>query len=138
MQKKVIIDSGPLIALFNKNDKYHNHAINFIKKFKGQFFTNLSVITEVFYLLDYSIEDQLNFIKWIKDGALTIINLIHADYDRIIELIEKFSDLPIDFADASLISISERLRIYEVATIDSDFYIYRTKNKKYFTNVFLK
>jgi uncharacterized protein len=138
MQKKVIIDSGPLVALFNKDDSYHNQSIDFIKNFRGQLFTNLAVITEVFYLLDYSVRDQLNFIKWIAKGAVTIIDLIQSDYERLIELIEKYSDLPIDLADASLMTISERLKIYDVATIDSEFYIYRMKNKKFFTNVFLK
>ena len=137
MQKKVIIDSGPLVAIFNKDDSYHKQAIVFFKNFNGKLFTNLSVITEVFYLLDYSVRDQLNFIKWIKDGAVTIIDLIQHDYERLVELIDKYSDLPIDLADASLISISERLKIYDVATIDSEFYIYRMKNKKFFTNVFL-
>ncbi|MEM8568880.1 MAG: hypothetical protein AAGF85_20645 [Bacteroidota bacterium] len=44
---------------------------------------------------------------------------------RMTALTEKFSDVPMDLADASLVAIAETLKILEIATIDSDFYVYR-------------
>ena len=137
MQKKVIIDSGPLIALFNKSDQYFLKSFQFINKFDGELLSNISVMTEVIYLLDFDVNAQMSFLNWVKDGGITIVDLLHKDIERIVELFEKYKDLPIDFADASLISICERLRIYDIATFDSDFYIYRMKKKKYFNNVLL-
>ena len=55
---------------------------------------------------------------------------------RIIELSKKYSDVPMDLADASLVVIAEELNIKEIITIDSDYYIYRTVDKEMITNVF--
>ena len=51
-------------------------------------------------------------------------------------MLEKFSDLPADFADASLVAMAERLKIRRIATIDKDFLIYRIDGKHPFENVF--
>ena len=61
--QKTIIDSGPLIALFDKNDKYHKLVIEFFKDFKGEFVTSWAVITEVTHMLDFNLQVQLNFLK---------------------------------------------------------------------------
>ena len=55
---------------------------------------------------------------------------------RIIELSQKYSDVPMDFADAALIVISETEKIDEIITIDSDFHIYRNIRKEVLTNIF--
>ena len=63
-------------------------------------------------------------------------NIISEDLVRIIELTEKYPDLPMDFADASLVVLCERLKIRDVASVDRDFGIYRTREKKTFRNLF--
>jgi predicted nucleic acid-binding protein len=135
--EKVIIDSGPLIALFDKDDHYHHKAIEFIKNFKGQLLSNYAVITEVSHLLDFSVTVQIDFLQWIFDGSIKIEDITTNDLLRIIELTGKYSDLPMDFADASLVVLCERIKIREVASVESDFGIYRTREKKTFKNVFL-
>jgi len=137
MLKRIVIDSGPLIALFDKNDSYHNTAIDFIKTFKGELITNFAVVTEVTHLLDFSIKAQTNFIQWIINGGLIVVDILEKDLTRILELTIKYSDLPMDFADGSLVVLCDRLKITEIASVDKDFGIYRTKNKKSFENIFL-
>jgi predicted nucleic acid-binding protein len=137
MLEKVIIDSGPLIALFDRDDYYHQKALEFIKKFKGQLFSNYAVITEVTHLLDFNVSVQIDFLQWIFDGGIRIEEITTDDLLRIIELTEKYSDLPMDFADASLVVLSERMKIKDIASVDSDFGISRTREKKGFKNVFL-
>jgi predicted nucleic acid-binding protein len=135
--KRIVIDAGPLIALFDKDDDYHKKAISFIKKFRGELITNYAVITEVTHLLDFSIKAQCNFLRWIINDGLTISEIENEDLSRILELTLKYSDLPMDFADASLVVLCERLKIKEIASIDKDFGIYRTQDKKSFRNIFL-
>jgi predicted nucleic acid-binding protein len=137
MPEKVIIDSGPLIALFDKDDHFHQKAIEFIKSFNGQLFSNYAVITEVSHLLDFSVTVQIDFLQWVFDGGIKIEEITTDDLLRIIELTEKYSDLPMDFADASLVVLCERMKIRNIASVDSDFGIYRTREKKTFKNVFL-
>ena len=73
---------------------------------------------------------------WIQRGGMKIFSLEPIHLLRIIELTEKYSDVPMDLADASLIVLSEEKKLNEIASIDSDFYIYRDIRNEYLRNVF--
>ncbi len=135
--RNTLIDAGPLIALFDRSDKYHLRAVRFIKEFEGQLWSTWPVITEVSHMLDFNIKAQLNFLIWVERGAVDLIGLNTNHLSRIIELTKKFNDVPMDLADASLMVAAEKLNCMEIASIDSDFYIYRTIRNKYLTNTFL-
>ena len=62
--------------------------------------------------------------------------MLPEDFDRIKQLNEQYADLPGDFADLSLITISERLNISAIITLDSDFDIYRRYRKEPFERVY--
>jgi len=134
--KKCLIDAGPLIALFDKNDDYHVSMKKFLRNYEGGLVTSWAVITEVLHMLDFNVNVQIDFLKWIELGALEIPFLGKNHISRIIELSEKYSDIPMDFADASLIVISEIEKIDEIITIDSDFHVYRNIRKEMLTNIF--
>jgi predicted nucleic acid-binding protein len=135
--KNILVDAGPLIALFDKDDKYHIPVIKFLKQFKGSLVTTWPVITEVTHLLSFNINVQIDFLEWLKREAISIINLENNHLDRIIELSKKYSDVPMDLADSSLIVIAELTNIHDIITIDSDYYVYKTKNKKSLNNLIL-
>lgn len=138
MPKKIAIDSGPLIALFDKDDKYHRRSVEFIKELTGELVTNYAVVTEVTYVLDFNIQAQIDFLQWILDGGVSIVDISSDDLRHSIELVQKYSDLPVDFADATLVALCDRLKIGDVASVDKHFVVYRAKEKKAFRNVFFK
>lgn len=133
---KCLIDAGPLIALFDKNDDYHKSMLKFLQKYEGRLVTSWAVITEVLHMLDFNVHVQTDFLKWIERDAIEIPVLSKQHISRIIELSEKYSNIPMDFADATLIVISEIEKIVEIITIDSDFHIYRNIRKEMLTNIF--
>ena len=98
--KRIIIDSGPLIALFDASDKYHTKAKEFIKNNTSELITTLASITETLHLLDFNRMAQIDFQDWISKGAVTIENNERNDLDRIKFLIAKYQYRPMDFADA--------------------------------------
>ncbi|VAW27281.1 PIN domain protein, partial [hydrothermal vent metagenome] len=61
-----LIDAGPLIALFDRSDKYHLKAVRYIKELEGQLLTTWPVITEVCHLLDFNTTAQINFLTWVE------------------------------------------------------------------------
>lgn len=138
MPERVLFDAGPLVALFDRDDAYHVRAVDFLREFSGEAVTSLPVITEVVYLLDFSLQAQVDFLRWVGDGAVTLVDLAPDDFTRIVELIEKYADLPMDFTDGVLVAIAERLKIRHVASVDKDFSIYRYRSRYHFHNVFLK
>ena len=133
--KKILIDSGPLIALFDRNDKYHLASVEFIKNNNNELVTTLASVTETLHLLDFNRQAQIDFLGWINAGAITLESITSDDLQRIKELTIKYSDLPMDFADACLVFLGEKLNISAIATIDRDFDVYRLKGKRPFTTL---
>ena len=133
--RKILMDSGPLIALFDRNDKYHFASVEFIKNNKSELITTIASITETLHLLDFSRDAQIDFLGWVNAGALNIEQITSSDIARIKELTIKYSDLPMDFSDACLVFLGEKLNISSIATIDRDFDVYRLKGKKTFTTL---
>ena len=133
--KSILVDAGPLIALFDRDDKYHAIVISFLHKYKGRFITTWAVITEVSHMLSFSADVQIAFLEWLRRDALDIVSLEKNHLHRIIELSKKYSDVPMDLADSSLLVVSEMSGIKEIMTIDSDYYIYRIKGNKALKNV---
>ncbi len=137
MPKQAVIDSGPLIALFDKDDSFHETCKSFVEGYCGILITSVAVLTEVCHMLDFRTEAQLDFLNWISRGGLSLEEITADDLPRICALTEKYSDLPMDFADASLIVLAERMKLDAVVSIDSDFYVYRTLGRKHLTNLLL-
>jgi uncharacterized protein len=133
--KKILIDSGPLIALFDSSDKYHLKVIQFIKQNQFPLVTTIASITEVLHLLDFNRNAQIDFLEWVSRGGIEVHNIENSDFQRLKELTEKYNDLPMDFADSCLVFLAEKLSINTIATIDRDFSIYRIKGKKKFKTI---
>ena len=134
--KSTLIDAGPLIALFNKNDRYHDKIKQFLKEYQGKLISTWPVVTEVSHMLDFNVQTQIDFLTWINLGGVELEDIDNEDVSRIIELSRKYSDVPMDLADASLVVLSEKMNIKEIITIDSDYYVYRTINKEMIENIF--
>jgi uncharacterized protein len=134
--KNTLIDAGPIIALFNKKDRYHDQIKDFLKQYTGILTSTWPVITEVSHMLDFNTQTQIDFLTWVSIGGIRIENIDQEDIIRIIKLSKKYSDIPMDLADASLVSISEKVSIKEIITIDTEFYIYRTFEKEMIKNIF--
>lgn len=130
--RKILIDSGPLIALFDASDKYHDKVINFIKSNIYPLVTTIASVTETLHLLDFNRNAQIDFMEWIYRGAVEIHNIENDDFGRIKELTEKYRDLPMDFADSCLVYLAEKLKVNTIATIDRDFTIYRIQGRRKF------
>ena len=131
--RSIVVDSGPLIALFDGSDQYHATAVRFVECNRLPLITNLPVMTEVVYVLDFSGEAQRDFLFWAQQ-ALSIDTGTVDDLPRIRAILEKYADLPADFADASLVALCARIKVWDVASVDSDFTIYRGRNKQRFNN----
>ena len=68
-------------------------------------------------------------------GGIEAINLLPEDYARVTELNGRYADLPGDFADLTVVCLSERLDIAEILTLDSDFDVYRRFRKQPFCRI---
>jgi predicted nucleic acid-binding protein len=133
----ILIDSGILVAYYSARDNYHQQVSAFFERCTSRLLTTESCITEVMWLLSPDWQVQNQFLQGVARGVFECTPLLSQDFLRIAELNSQYADLPGDFADLSLIAISERLNIAAIATLDSDFYIYRRYRKQPFDRVFL-
>lgn len=130
-----LIDAGPIIALFNKRDHWHERILNFISKEDYILYTTWPVLAEVSHMLSFSVKAQANVLEWVDRGGLKMISLDLKDVSRLNALMKKYSDVPMDLADASLIISGEKLAMNTIITIDSDFYIYKNIRNQYLQNI---
>ncbi len=130
-----LVDAGPLVALFDKDDLHHQSVLSFLKEYSGRLYTSWLVIAEVGHLLDFSVRRQIAFLQWIQSGGIEVLDLNRTLLERLTELADKYQDLPMDFADGSLITLAEANNIINILTFDSHFYVLRTKKKHMLTNL---
>ena len=135
--QSIVVDAGPLIALFDRDDRHHHRAVEFAQTCRARLITNLPALTEAAFLLRFNVDAQRDCLSWAQ-RALNIDQNTSSDLPRIIGLLDKYRDLPADFADVSLLALAERLNVLQVASIDSDFAIYRLSGRRRFENVFLR
>jgi uncharacterized protein len=132
----ILIDSGIMVAFYNRQDRYHQQVVQFFSTSTSQLITTVGCITEVMWLLAPNIKVQNEFLSAVQKGVFLAEHLISEDYKRIAELNLNYQDLPGDFSDLSLVAISERLNIPAIATLDKDFDIYRRYRNQPFIRVF--
>ena len=135
MKNITLIDSGPLIALFDKGDKYHQKILDFFKTYRGEFITTWAVVTEVTHMLDFNLQVQLDFLRWLELEALTIYEIKQSDLSEIIPMMTKYTNVPMDLADSTLMFVAQKENIKDILSIDSDFDIYRTLKQGFLNNV---
>src|SRR5690242_1383265 len=107
----IIIDTGFFVALGNKSDQNHKKAIALLKKLpQKKWITTWPVLTEVCYLLLKASHDALTlFLKNYENKAFEIFDLIHQHARELKVLMERYRELPMDLADASLVILAEHL-----------------------------
>ena len=100
------------------------------------FISTLAVLTEVSYFLSANIKAQYDFYEWVTYKGVIISDINQHDIPRILELTKKYADLPMDFADATLVVAAEKTGIREIISLDKDFDIYRLPGREKIRNVY--
>ena len=129
-----LVDTGPLVALFVRNDPDHARVAAFLRDFRGKLLTTLPVLTEVCHFLLPQV--ALRALRWAQGGGTAVIDVPPGELGELIGLMEKYVDRPMDLADASLVWLAGRAGVREILTLDAaDFGVFRTRQGKPFKNL---
>jgi predicted nucleic acid-binding protein len=131
--QSTLTDSGPLIALFDCDDKHHRRVRDYLKTHKLRLVTTWPILTEVCAVLPRSC--ALDFMEFVARGGVAIEDLLSTDVARILDLLRKYADLPADLADVSLVALAERSGRDVILSLDSDFAVYRLAGRRSFRNL---
>lgn len=135
---RAVVDSGPLIALFNGADRWHPVVLAWLREHRQtRLTTTWPVMTEVCALLARRLNNRaaLDFLRWIERGGLEIDRTETATLAEVLAISERFADLPFDLADASVAEAAARLKLDAILTIDTDFDVYRDRAGKPLVNL---
>lgn len=138
MRNAVVVDSGPLIALFDRDDAHHRQLVAFLAAHpRLHLLTTWAVLNGTSALLGSRVGKQaeLDFLTWIERGGLSLAPQDATALSQIKLLIEKYRDLPFDFADASVAVLAAQSGVAQILTLDRDFEIYRDSRGKRLRNV---
>ncbi|MBI3376677.1 MAG: PIN domain-containing protein [Betaproteobacteria bacterium] len=128
MRNGVVVDSGPLLALFDRDDAHHARVRQALERNQGlRLLTTWPVLTETSALLASRVgkDTEIEFLDWVAAGGMTVVPLDNADLDAMIGLLRKYRDLPFDFADTSVAALAASLGVNRVLSVDRDFEVYR-------------
>ena len=129
-----ILDTGPWVALIDRNESGHKQCVRWLKDFSGRLYSTEAVLTEVLYLLNFSIKAQCAALDFVLESVVEIVPSNAGSLKKTKNLMKKYADRPMDFADATIVCLATETGIYNVATFDKiDFAIYRLPKKKTFT-----
>ena len=126
----VIADTGPLVALFDAADEFHDWAMASLGKIREPLLTSEAVLGEALFLLAPLIKSRAAFLEFWMEGGLVVSFEAETQKSALTALMKKYHDLPMSLADASIVRMSELFADATVWTLDRHFSICRRLGRK--------
>jgi len=124
----ILVDTGPLVALFEPKDGQHQRCVKALKVVREPIRTTVPVLTEAFHMLGPGSVGSDRLREFVLKGGLSVWWFDPPTLARAFELMDLYSDHPMDLADASLVVAAETLGARKVFTVDrKDFEAYRVR-----------
>ena len=130
----VIADTGFVVSVVNTEDRYHRACQTLYAK-QNKIYLVQPALTEVAYLLRHDIESNYvtSFLERLQRSLYELVALTPEDIRRTAEILRKYNDSRIDFVDAGIVAVAERLEITRILTLDHrDFGLIRPNHTPYF------
>jgi predicted nucleic acid-binding protein len=120
-----IVDTGPLVAFFDRAERHHGWVAERIKELEAPLLVCEPVLAEAMYLLGRYSKAQDALCGLLQNGALNIAFRIEEHVGVLRKLLQKYRDTPMSLADACIVRMAEIHELHTVLTLDADFLIYR-------------
>ena len=133
MQANALIDTGAILALLDRSDRWHRICVETFPSLRLPLLTSEAVLAELFHLVGDDRREMESAWKFVRSGALQLAGISHEELPAIHGLMSRYWDRPMDFADATLVYLARREALSTVFTVDrADFEIYRIDGRRRF------
>ena len=133
MSGELLLDTGAFVALVDRSERRHAECSAVLEGWVGPILTSEAVLTETLHLVGPSWNSQKVCLEFFLRGAFLLIPSSHASLRRVAALMEKYRNVPMDFADATLVALAEEAQTDQVFTLDRrGFSTYRVHGRKPF------
>jgi predicted nucleic acid-binding protein len=123
-----LVDAGFLVALLSRRDSHHSWSVAQASRLPPPWKTCEAVLSEAFHLLGTKGMSKLGAL--LRRGAVASVFDLSANTERVLELLEKYSDVPASLADVCLVRMTETIADPVILTTDDDFRIYRRHGRR--------
>ena len=130
MRAQVLLDTGPLVALLNRRDRDHRWAVETLSKLPPPALVSEPVLAEACFLLRNLPGGVTAPLALLETGAVKVGLRVEGEVEALRKLMEKYRDVPMSLADATLVRLAELNPDATVVTLDSDFLTYRAHRRK--------
>jgi len=128
MATSVLVDASFLVALLSRDDAHHAWAAALPERFPPPWKTCEAVLSEASHLLGMRGGGALAAL--LHRRAVTIPFHLSEDVQGVSRLMHKYSNVPMSFADACLVRMTEMVADPVLLTTDADFRIYRRHGRR--------
>ena len=121
----VLLDTGCLVALLDRRERFHQKCVEVVTALPPPLMTCEAVIVESIYLLRNVLGADQAILEDVRVGTYQLSHVLAARAAEVATLMRKYSDVPMDLADACLVDLATQLGTGRILTLDSDFKFYR-------------
>ena len=133
MPVSALIDTGAILAILDRKDHWHQKCTDAFRQMRLPLLTSQAVLTELFHLTGDDRNEMEAAWKFLRSGAVVIGSIDNSEMPALHNLMSKYWDRPMDFADATLVCLAKRESLSTILTVDnSDFSTYRIEGKRKF------
>lgn len=127
---RVIVDTGPIVALLNRRDNHHSWALEVLDTLEPPIFTCEAVVSEACFLFGGLAGGQDAVLDLLATDVVKIDFRVESEIAPLRGLMRKFANVPMSLADASLVRMTELQPQSVIVTLDSDFRVYRRNRRQ--------
>ena len=133
MAGNALVDTGAILALLDRGDRWHKPCVDAFRQLRLPLVTSAAVLTELFHLIGDTRREMEAAWRFVRSGALLLAAIDNAELPHIQTLMAHYWDRPMDFADATLVYLAKRESQPTILTVDhADFNTYRIEGRRRF------
>ena len=133
MAVSALVDTGAILAVIDHDDRWHAVCTEAFAQLRLPLLCSEAVLTELFYLVDRNRVEMEVAWEFVHSNAIALATIEQAELTRLRNLMSRYRDRPMDFADATLVYLAERESMSTVFTVHrADFETYRIAGKRRF------
>ncbi len=133
IRANALSDTGAILALLDRTDRWHTLCVDAFQQMRLPLLTSEAVLTELFHLIGDSRLEMETAWRFIRSGAVIQATIDHEELPPVHNLMSRYADRPMDFADATLVYLAKRESLPLILTVDfADFEIYRIEGRRRF------
>ncbi|HEX3905537.1 MAG TPA: PIN domain-containing protein [Polyangia bacterium] len=127
-----LVDTGFIVALLDRSEESHQRCKETLRSVSGALATCEAVIAEACYLLRRQPGAAEAILENVERGVFVIPFRLDESSSTVRLLMKRYARVPMDFADACLVSMAETFSTGRILTLDSDFEVYRWRRTRPF------